>query len=166
MSSPGVVVFNTEERTLVKAMIPPSTTSPADHHSAAWKPATNSVLDTPVGPNPATSGTAATASKPPTRATALLTPDATPECCASAAASTVAVKGATVNASPPPNTNTAGSTASMYERPGSIRTISTRPHAMTNGPIVIGHRGPIRCASSPARAENTNMITVSGTVAA
>ncbi len=36
------------------------------------------------------------------------------------------------------------------------------PTATTNGPMVIGHRGPMRCASAPARAENSNMHMVIG----
>ena len=31
------------------------------------------------------------------------------------------------------------------------------PIATTSGPIVIGHRGPMRCASAPARAESSSM---------
>ena len=36
------------------------------------------------------------------------------------------------------------------------------PTATTNGPMVIGQRGPMRCASAPARAENSSMHTVIG----
>ena len=59
---------------------------------------------------PATIGRTATASRPATLDTALLIPDAIPEWRESAAASTVAVTGATTSVSPPPNTTTAGST--------------------------------------------------------
>ncbi len=35
-----------------------------------------------------------------------------------------------------------------------------------SGPIVIGNRGPMRCASAPIRAENASMIRVIGISAA
>ena len=57
-----------------------------------------------------TAPTAATASSPATRATALFTPEAMPEWWGGAPASTVAVSGATVSESPSPNTSTPGST--------------------------------------------------------
>ena len=54
--------------------------------------------------SPTATGSAATASSAPARATALLTPLAMPACSSGAAASTVAVSGATISASPRPNT--------------------------------------------------------------
>jgi len=59
---------------------------------------------------PASAGSTATASRPPNRATSLLTADAIPECSAGAELIAVAVSGATVIASPSPNTMMAGST--------------------------------------------------------
>jgi hypothetical protein len=53
---------------------------------------------------------AATASSPPTRATALLIADAIPASCSGTPPSTVAVSGATVSDRPKPKTTTAGST--------------------------------------------------------
>src|SRR5205085_12440344 len=50
----------------------------------------------------------AIARRPATRATALLTPDATPACLGSTALITVVVNGATVIAMPNPSTTTAG----------------------------------------------------------
>ena len=64
----------------------------------------------PVASSPVSSGMAATANSPAARATALFTPDATPAWRTSAAASTVAVSGATVTARPMPNRTRAGST--------------------------------------------------------
>ena len=61
--------------------------------------------------SPTTSGSTAMASRPATRATALLTPLAMPACRSGAAASTVAVNGATVNDRPRPNSDTGGSTS-------------------------------------------------------
>ena len=72
------------------------------------------------------------------------------------------MSGATVSASPLPKTTTAGSTVVRYDTPGSIRVINSSPMATTHGPTVIGKRGPIRCARAPARAENSNMMMVSG----
>ena len=58
-----------------------------------------------------TAPSAAIASSPATRATALFTPDATPERFWSASLSTVAVSGATVTARPSPKSVIAGSTS-------------------------------------------------------
>jgi hypothetical protein len=58
---------------------------------------------------PAITGRMATARSRAVRATALLMPEATPECRDSAAARTVEVSGATVVASPSPKIVTAGS---------------------------------------------------------
>ncbi len=55
---------------------------------------------------PASAGSAATASSPAKRATALLTPDATPVRASLTPASTAEVSGATVVAIPRPNTIT------------------------------------------------------------
>ena len=59
---------------------------------------------------PARAGSMVTASRPPNRATSLLTADAMPACSAGAELMAVAVSGATVIASPNPNTATAGRT--------------------------------------------------------
>ena len=59
---------------------------------------------------PARAGSMATASRPPNRATSLLTADAMPACSAGAELMAVAVSGATVIAIPSPNTTTAGRT--------------------------------------------------------
>lgn len=61
-------------------------------------------------PMPAAAGNVATASKPATRATALLVPDATPASESGTEASTVDVSGATVMDKPRPNTRTGGRT--------------------------------------------------------
>ena len=57
---------------------------------------------------PVTSGKVATAMRPAARATSLLIADAIPACLGPAAASTVAVSGATVIERPRPKTMTAG----------------------------------------------------------
>ena len=59
---------------------------------------------------PLSAGSTATATRPPIRATSLLTAEARPACSSGAADSAVAVSGATVMASPSPKTSTAGST--------------------------------------------------------
>ena len=61
--------------------------------------------------SPTTTGSAATASREPARATALLTPLAMPACSSGAAASTVAVSGAIISESPSPNTIAPGRTS-------------------------------------------------------
>src|SRR5262245_13531312 len=59
----------------------------------------------------------AIATRPATRATALLTPDATPACCVSTAVIAVVVNGATTIAIPNPATTTAGKNVVQYEPP-------------------------------------------------
>ena len=95
-----------------QARTPPSTASAgARHHRHV-----EAVRPSPQGRRtvspvrPAINGSTATASRPATRATALLIPDAMPEWRESAAARTVAVTGATTSVRPSPNTITAGST--------------------------------------------------------
>jgi hypothetical protein len=92
--------------------------SPAAAHSAAamstavWNPAASACgcrYAVPVMPDSA--GSTATASRPPSRATSLLTADAMPACSAGAELMAVAVSGATVIASPSPKTVAAGSTS-------------------------------------------------------
>ena len=60
---------------------------------------------------PASAGSIATAIRLAARATSLLTAEATPAWSAGAAASAVAVSGATMIATPKPNTTAPGSTA-------------------------------------------------------
>ena len=43
-----------------------------------------------------------------------------------------------------------------------MRDSNSRPAASTSGPAVSWNRGPIRCATSPDRADNNSMSTVAG----
>ena len=61
--------------------------------------------------SPAAAGSTATAMRPAALETSLLTAEAIPAFSAGAAASTVAVSGATLMARPKPNTSTAGKTS-------------------------------------------------------
>src|SRR3954447_15605008 len=96
-----------------QASTPPATATHAVMIMAVWNAEVSACgfvyasLD-----RPAARGSTATAISDAVRATALLMPDATPAWLAGAAASTVAVTGATTNTSPIPNTTTAGSTVS------------------------------------------------------
>ena len=47
-----------------------------------------------------------------------------------------------------------------------ILVMSSRPTAITKGPIVSGILAPIRCAKAPARGESTSIKAVTGKVAA
>jgi len=91
-----------------------------------------------------------------------LTPLASPARLSATAARAVAVRGATVSASPAPNTDTGGSTSTRYDVSGPMRASPATPTAARIGPAVIGIRGPIRALSAPARAEKTSMISVTG----
>src|SRR5262245_23910560 len=101
-------------------MIPPANATIADHTNATCTLSVSSWGGSVVS-RPTAVGRTATASNPASRATALLTPDATPRSLSSAAASTVDVSGATVAASPRPNTTAAGNTDVQYDSPGSMR---------------------------------------------
>src|SRR5262249_1709855 len=61
-----------------------------------------------------------------------------------------------------PNTTAPGNAVVQYDAPGWIRENSSMPSATIIGPMVIGMRGPMRCASAPARSENNSVITVTG----
>src|SRR3954468_4571117 len=97
-------------------MVSAATTDARTNAAAAMSTASGKPsLTAPEPPNvtpliPAKAGNTATAINPPVRATSLLTAEATPECSAGAAASTVAVSGATITATPRPKTTIAGST--------------------------------------------------------
>src|SRR6266508_1832951 len=108
----------------------------------------------------------ATANSWADRATALLTPEASPACSSSTEDSTVAVSGATVATRPSPRTTTGGSTSAKYDAPGPIRPSSRNPAAISSGPTVIGVRGPIRPASCPARPDRPSISSVIGSRAA
>src|SRR5262245_15489220 len=92
---------------------PATTAKPALTQSTLPKPS-SSVASSTASPavNPATTGIAATATRLPVRATALLTPDAMPARCADTELSAVVVNGATVNVRPTANTRMPGNTAS------------------------------------------------------
>src|SRR4051794_34758516 len=86
-----------------KAIKPPSTAAIAQISSAICQPAVNAAGSAYFSPvMPAAAGSTATASSDPVLATALFTPEATPACRSGAAASTVAVTGATAITRPRP----------------------------------------------------------------
>src|SRR5215831_298365 len=100
----GLVIVNAASR-------PPATHVAPEMSTAVRKPAASaSGCRYTVPVMPASAGSTATASRPPNRATSLLTAEAIPESSAGAELIAVAVSGATVIASPSPNTTTAGST--------------------------------------------------------
>src|ERR1700704_2269730 len=91
----------------------------------------------------------AIARRPATRATALLTPDATPAWWLSTALITVVVSGATVIARPNPSTITAGKNVVQYGPPIPGRAYSATPKAAMAGPSVSGRRLPTRATRPP-----------------
>src|ERR1700675_2831732 len=114
---------------------------------------------------PAATGSTAMASSPATRAMALLTPDAVPAYVSGTAERTAEVSGATVIASPTPNTTTPGRTAFREVVPGTTRAINANPTAAISGPAVMGNRGPVRCPSAPAHGAPIIMMIVIGSSA-
>src|SRR5262249_33989318 len=108
----------------------------------------------------------ATASRAATRASVLLTPEATPTSLSSTAVMTVVVNGATVIAMPSPITTIGGKKVVQYEPlvPGTAR--SSRPAAVTSGPTTSGGRGPKRSASAPVRRESAPIRSAKGRYAA
>src|SRR6516164_6082873 len=158
------VVRRTSSRIVKNDSTAPQATGTALARIAIRKPCRNtSGCDCALPVRPASGGIAATNSSDPARATALLTPLATPACRTSAVASTVAVSGATTADKPSANTTTAGSTTVRYGVCSPMRVISTIPTVRTTSPAVIGIRRPIFCASAPARADSSSNRSVAGT---
>ena len=103
----------------------------------------------------------AIATRPPIRATALFTPDATPACVRPAAVITVVVSGATVMPMPIASTTIGAKYATQYESPE--RTLkSASPSAATAGPTVSGIRCPMRSTRPPAQRDIRNRMIVNG----
>jgi hypothetical protein len=96
----------------------------------------------------------------------LLTPLAIPANRSGAAASTVAVSGATVSVRPTPCSTEPGRISTAYGALPSTRTSQAVPAAMISGPAVMGRRGPMRWARAPARAENRVSSALIGSIAA
>ena len=147
---------------------PDAAVTAAAIHSNRWKPSSSSAPPgSPPGTKPASSGTAAIATSCPVRATALLTPDATPARRDSTAPSAVVVSGATVIVESGPEDEDPGQhrrdVRTHRRRRGSSK---ASPAAHTSGPTLIGSRGPMRSASAPERADSRSMSTVIGVVAA
>src|ERR1700691_1301873 len=111
---------------------------------------------------PAIAGSTATAIRPAALATSLLTAEATPACSAGADDMAVAVSGATLIATPKPNTTTAGSTATTYPPGPEILVNSSKDAAITSGPTDICSRGPILAASAPDLDDSSSMMNVMG----
>src|SRR4051812_43478891 len=125
-------------RTVSQAMPAATTAVAAATSISRWEPAASSSSPTASpGAKPATTGFGAPANSWPVRATALLTPDATPACSSSTDPSAVAVNGATVSERPSPNTTMPGNTPVQYELVGSMRASSNVATATTSGPTVI-----------------------------
>ena len=96
-------------RMVAKASTPPAASPAAAIHIACSNPAEKSVtLEYEALVIPAATGNTATAINCAVLATSLFTAEATPACSAGAAASTVAVSGATVALRPSAKTVTAG----------------------------------------------------------
>ena len=89
-----------------------------------------------------------------------------PACRSGAAASTVAVSGATISASPRPKSVSGGSTWVQYDTPSPTPVSQRAPSAITIGPTVIGIRGPMRLPSSPPLPARKIMQIVMGSVPA
>ncbi len=131
------------------------------------KPSSSSSVATgSPGANPATTGIAATASSCPVRATALLTPEATPACSSSTAPSAVAVSGATVRERPSPNTTMPGNTSVQYSLAASMRV--SRSIADGDDERPDGHRDPRADAlgEGAGAGRKRSIASVIGTVAA
>src|SRR5215470_19069324 len=108
----------------------------------------------------------AIAISPATRATALLTPDATPACCVSTAVIAVVVSGATTIVIPNPSTTTAGKNVVQYEPPMPGLAYKARPRAAMIGPMVNGSRLPTLVTRPPDHRDNRSISTENGNSAA
>src|SRR6266567_2585143 len=165
LGAPGSGVGSAPSTVLLmpSAHTAPTTARPAQISRADRQLAVSATgLAYPAPDSPTTAGSTATASRLPVRATALFTPDATPANRSGAAASTVAVTGATIADRPRPNTSTPGSTPVTYCAPGRTMRNSSMPAATSIGPATNCVLGPIRCASLPDRADSNSISTVIG----
>src|SRR5262245_8293247 len=108
----------------------------------------------------------AIAISPATRATALLTPDATPACCVSTAVIAVVVSGATTIAIANPSTAMAGKNVVQYEAPIPGFAYSASPTAATIGPMVNGTLLPILATRPPDHRDSKNIRVGKGRNAA
>src|SRR5262249_42810273 len=108
----------------------------------------------------------ATASNVPTRATVLLTPEATPASPGPTADRTLVVSGAIVSAMPRPMSSIGPRKVAQYgpPTPGSARLAS--PTAVSTGPPTSSGVLPIRSASSPTRRDNRPTSNANGRNAA
>src|SRR5690606_6784983 len=116
--------------------------------SSAWRcsagtasAAARSSIAAPNAPT-AIAPSSATASRPATLATALLTPEATPAWLSSTAPITVVVSGATLTVTPNPSTPAAGKKVVQYEPPIPGTARRTSPAAAISGPTTSGLRAP------------------------
>src|SRR5437879_454158 len=105
---------------------------------------------------------AAIASRPATRATALFTPDAVPACAWSTAFITVVVRGAAVSASPMPSTKAAGKTVVQYDPPAPGIAKSTYPTPVIPGPKTSGRFDPYFATSPPDHRDSRNINRITG----
>ena len=76
------------------------------------------------------------------RETALLSPEASPECLPETEFIAVVVKGAMTRAMPKPNTTTAGKNVVQYEPPVPGRAKRRKPAGVAIGPIIRGSFAP------------------------
>src|SRR5882757_4439563 len=113
-----------------------------------------------------TAPNAATANRPATRATALLTPDAIPAWASPTDAITVEVNGGTVVVMPSAMMQIAGNTPVQYDALKSANASIASPPAAMIGPAVSDNRGPKRSASAPANEAPKPMISANGSSAA
>src|SRR5258708_7639759 len=113
-----------------------------------------------------TAPSAATAKRPATRATALLTPEAMPARASPTDAITVDVSGGTVMVMPTASTQIAGNTPAQYDFPRSAKASSVKPQAAMRGPAVSDSRGPKRSERVPANDAPKPMIRARGSNAA
>src|ERR1700681_2547210 len=118
----------------------------------------NVASNTPASTMPS----AATASSPAVRATALFTPDATPLFSVSTASKTVVVSGATKNAPPIPSSSAPGKYVVQYEPPIPGTANAANPAAATSAPTTSGTRAPMRAVSPPDQRDSVNISTTNG----
>ncbi len=124
----------------------------------ASKPASNTAASTMPS--------AATASSPAVRATALFTPEATPLCSGSSASKTVVVSGATKHTAPSPSSTAAGKYVVQYDPPSPGSAYAAKPAAASSAPAMSGMRAPMRATRPPDQRESVNMSTMNGSPAA
>ena len=112
------------------------------------------------------SPSAAIPMSPAVRATALLTPEATPACETGTDPITAVVRGATKSAPPRPRIVAAGKKVVQYDPPVPGKAYARKPKPAKIDPATNGMRGPMRPTRPPDHRDAATKMAMKGSIAA